>query len=310
MKRLIALLILLCAIPAFAEDKLGGVAIYQAQGVGPVPTPGTDGQILGAINGIPLFVTVGGGAGECTFSATGPAAYMMVCPGYASAGAPAFGPTPPTAPSIGELWYDTSTTPAVLKIWDGTSWITVSGSTNPTFNNVAITNLTVTGTLSLPNASVSDPMLAIAYSGVGACPANQFVITLNRAIAPTCAPITTIPGPVTISNPIFTGAVRMPDSSMWNSSGIAFSPGSRASTLDSLTSAAADSAGSLTRSADGTWNITNITAVVTVGPTPPVNPVIGALWYNTADPSAPHALRIWDGTHWLATTTGQNENMQ
>lgn len=306
MKKLIALLVLLCAIPALAEDKLGGVAIYQAQGVGPVPTPGTDGQILGAINGIPLFVTVGGGAGECTFSATGPAAYMMVCPGYGSAGAPAFGPTPPPTPSVGELWYDTSTTPAVLKIWDGTSWIAVSGSSSPTFNDVTATNLIVTGTVTLPNSSISDPMLANAYSGIGSCPANQFVNALRRNLAPTCAAITTIPGPVTISNPTFTGTVRMPDSSMWTSSGISFSTTTRNATLDSLTGAAANSFGALTRNADGTWNLVTVTAVVPIGPTPPVNPEIGTLWYNTANPSAPHAMTIWDGTNWIELGTGQN----
>lgn len=36
------------------------------------------------------------------------------------------GPTPPSSPTVGQLWYDTSSSPAQLKVWDGAGWIVVS----------------------------------------------------------------------------------------------------------------------------------------------------------------------------------------
>lgn len=54
----------------------------------------------------------------------------------------------------------------------------------------------------LPAGSITDAMLANAYSGVGACTGGQFVTTLNRNAAPTCA---TPPGAGTfapLNNPI------------------------------------------------------------------------------------------------------------
>lgn len=36
--------------------------------------------------------------------------------------------TPPGSPSIGQFYYDTSTTPKQLKVWDGSAWVSVGSS--------------------------------------------------------------------------------------------------------------------------------------------------------------------------------------
>jgi hypothetical protein len=70
--------------------------------------------------------------------------------------------------------------------------------------------------------SITDAMLANAYSGVGACTAGQFVSTLNRNSAPTCttpatgsfAPLINPAGGqnnyAPIASPVFTGTVAAP----------------------------------------------------------------------------------------------------
>ena len=90
-----------------------------------------------------------------------------------------------------------------------------------------------TGILNLPDGSVwnssglSDLNLqaggAITVGGVpagGACPANQYYIALSSSLVPTCAPITYIPGPVTINQATFTGNTVMPDGTTWSIAGI------------------------------------------------------------------------------------------
>lgn len=133
------------------------------------------------------------------------------------------GPTAPNNPAVGDIWYDTSTTPGTLKIWSGTAWVTVGGGggvgadspvftgvvtmpdgstwgsvglsgrvasfTNLTTTNLTTANLTVTGTVTLPSGSITDAMLSNAYSGVGACSSNQFITALNRNAPPTCATV-------------------------------------------------------------------------------------------------------------------------
>jgi hypothetical protein len=41
-------------------------------------------------------------------------------------GATATGATAPTTPAAGQIWIDTSASPSVTKIWDGTVWIAAS----------------------------------------------------------------------------------------------------------------------------------------------------------------------------------------
>jgi hypothetical protein len=38
----------------------------------------------------------------------------------------------PTQPTAGSLWFDTSATPPVLKIWNGAAWVAVGGASAPT----------------------------------------------------------------------------------------------------------------------------------------------------------------------------------
>lgn len=88
-------------------------------------------------------------------------------------------------------------------------------------------------TLNLPDGSVwTDQGLStlniqaggvITIGGVpagGACPANQFYIALSSSLVPTCAPITAIPGPVTINQATFTGTTTFPDGTTWSVGGI------------------------------------------------------------------------------------------
>lgn len=128
--------------------------------------------------------------------------------------------------------YDPST---VIEGPNGSYW------TNEGITNLASLTIAVGGTLTvppgsflyLPDGSVWDSKglstLNIQAGGVitvggipagGACPANQFYIALSSALVPTCAPITNIPGPVTIHNPTFTGTVTGPDGGTWTSTGI------------------------------------------------------------------------------------------
>lgn len=95
-------------------------------------------------------------------------------------------------------------------------------------------------TLNLPDGSVWNSTglsnLNLQAGGVitvgglpagGACPANQFYIALSSSLVPTCAPITNIPGPVTINNPTFTGIVTGPDGGVWSNAGIGLPSTSR-----------------------------------------------------------------------------------
>lgn len=92
-----------------------------------------------------------------------------------------------------------------------------ASSSNPTFTGTTtITNLTVSGTVSLPAGSITDPMLASAYSGIGTCAAGQFVNALTRNAAPTCA----APPAGSLNNPTMTGTVTFPDTTTWTTGGI------------------------------------------------------------------------------------------
>jgi hypothetical protein len=77
-----------------------------------------------------------------------------------------------------------------------------------------------TGLNNLRSLNMAGP---ITFNGVplgGACAANNFMVALSTTVIPTCAPITSIPGPVTINNPTFTGTVTGPDGGTWTSTGI------------------------------------------------------------------------------------------
>lgn len=98
---------------------------------------------------------------------------------------------------------------------------------SPTFTGaVSIPNLTVTATITLPAASITDANLANAYSGVGACAAGSVATTLTRNAAPTCSTMATLGGglfaPLTnpangqnnyapLASPTFTGTVTVPN---------------------------------------------------------------------------------------------------
>lgn len=125
----------------------------------------------------------------------------------------------------------------------------INGPDGSIWNNEGITNLggltiAVGGSLTIPDGSqlnlpdgsnwVADGLsnLNLAPGGVitiggipagGACAANQYYIALSSSLVPTCAPITSIPGPVTISSPTFTGSVTMPDGGTWTNTGILMS---------------------------------------------------------------------------------------
>lgn len=77
-------------------------------------------------NGTPLGGTCPAGEFVYTISSTG----VPSCNATISGGVPDIGSTPPSGPTVGQLWYDTSSSPNVLKVWDGTKWDIVSNITN------------------------------------------------------------------------------------------------------------------------------------------------------------------------------------
>lgn len=168
MKRLLALLfVTLMAVPAFAEDKEGGTVIFTPKGGGTTTLPASSGQILGSFGTTPEWETLSGGSGNCALTRTTAGIYELDCPNYVTGG-----------------------TGAIIN--------------NATINNSTLNNTTFTGTVTLPNGSITDVELANPYSGIGPCPAGQFVNALTRNAPPTCAAITTLSG-VTINNVTITG---------------------------------------------------------------------------------------------------------
>jgi hypothetical protein len=90
-------------------------------------------------------------------------------------------------------------------------------------NYLPINNPMWTGAGAGPTLNLTGPAPSLTFSGValgGACPANEFMISLSNTVVPTCAAITSIPGPVTINNPTFTGTVTGPDGGTWSNTGI------------------------------------------------------------------------------------------
>jgi len=62
--------------------------------------------------------------------------------------------TAPSSPSSGQVYYDTSATPKVLKIYNGTAWVSVAGDIT------SVTSAT-TGQLTVANSTGPDPALSI-----------------------------------------------------------------------------------------------------------------------------------------------------
>jgi hypothetical protein len=87
---------------------------------------------------------------------------------------------------------------------------------NQFVNVISISGAPTCANLPAPAAgSITDAMLANAYSGVGACAAGSVATTLNRNAAPTCTAISTLGSGVwlPVNNPTFTGALTGPNAS-------------------------------------------------------------------------------------------------
>lgn len=104
-----------------------------------------------------------------------------------------------TVPSAGQLLIAVSPTEYRPLTLSGNATINSTGVLTITSlpSGLTINNATFTGVINLPNASITDAMLVNGYSGIGNCPASQFVTGLNRNAAPTCAPAL---GGVVVSN--------------------------------------------------------------------------------------------------------------
>lgn len=189
----ILLAIFLCS-PVFAEDKQGNT-------FGGVPPPDTVGQILGTDGTLPEWETVAGGTGNCHFTRNGPGSYTLNCPNYMTnlMGAP----------------------PQFI------GFSAAGVSENETMSGDATMARTAAGTYKITVTKLNGIVPG------GACPANQFVNLINASAVPTCAPIPSNFAPLVnppggqnnyapIDSPTFTGTVRFPDNSYFNSSGSTF----------------------------------------------------------------------------------------
>lgn len=71
-------------------------------------------------------------------------------------------------------------------------------------SGATLNNLTLTGTVTLPAASIADAALTNGYGGIGACIAGSAAIQLNRNATPTCSPF------LPVNNPTYTGLLTGP----------------------------------------------------------------------------------------------------
>ena len=67
--------------------------------------------------------------------------------------------TAPSSPSTGQVYYDTSATPKVLKIYNGTAWVSVAGDIT------SVTSAT-TNQLTVANSTGPDPALSIVTGSI------------------------------------------------------------------------------------------------------------------------------------------------
>ena len=75
------------------------------------------------------------------------------------------GATAPSRPSKGSMWIDTSTATPVVKIYDGTTWVVVGGSSTPTIE-----------TVNLPGGILGNPAgIGAAYAGLAIPPTGDVV---------------------------------------------------------------------------------------------------------------------------------------
>ena len=112
-------------------------------------------------------------AGDAT-SATplGAVTYQQMMAAVGAIGTIHVGPTAPSPAAAGDLWLDTSTSPSVMKVYDGSTWISMGGATG-VLSVTAGTGLTggtitTTGTIGLANTAVAAGSYTLASITVDA----------------------------------------------------------------------------------------------------------------------------------------------
>lgn len=270
----IALLALLIASPLGAEEKYntGGTA-------GTFPIPIAPGQIIISTQNGYDWVTLGGGNGNCYISVNGPGSASLMCPNFGSGGGGAN--IPPGGPpqimgwsttdqleaetSVGDVTFlrtgantYTATVVAISSVLPSlqvTGPVAINGPLSVTGNTIVngitgtvanFTNQTISGVLNF------GPSGALYFNGNpmgGTCPNGEFVNVINNRGVPTCAPVS---GGAPLVNP----------------------PGGQNNyaPIDSP-----NFTGTVT------INGNPISGGAFVSETPPINPVIGQIWFNPID---------------------------
>ena len=201
--------------------------------------------------------------------------------GNVSFGGVAATTTPPTGPSTGDTWVDTSVGGApVLKIWNGTNWVSsaVSGA------SLATQGEAQTGT---NNDKVMTP-LRVNEAIQALTPAPP--VSNNATITVTAGTQLTGGGTFTVNQAgNSTITLNHEDTSSQGS----LTGNANAKAIQNIT---LDSNGHITNMTDHTITNSDIGSVPvgTSGGSAPSSPVVGQVWYDTGA----SAIKIWGGSAW------------
>jgi len=211
----------------------------------------------------------------------------------------------PTSPDTGDLWYDTSTTPAAAKIWNGSAWAQADSSAQAAAasasglasqaNTLAGGKAKITVSNTAPSTkatgdiwydTATTPASAQVWNGtawVAADSAAKDIATQAGTLAGSKAKATvsnTAPTGPSVGDLWYDTTSTPAAAKIWNGSSWA------------AADAAAQNAAGLASTLAGTK------AKVTVASTAPTSPAAGDMWVDTSTTPAP--VKTWSGSAWIA----------
>lgn len=217
--------------------------------------------------------------------------------------------TAPSPPTIGQLWYDTATTPNQLKVWNGSAWVpATSAPTNsvtttpppsPTVGQFWLDTSTTPNQLKVWNGSAWVPATT---------PSQQAPGTAVSYAAPTNPPV----GQLWYDTSVTPNQLKVWNGNAWVPATTPTSSGQPAGTTVSSTQPSSPTTGQLWYDSGSSpnqlkvWNgsawvpATSPAPPAAVSPTAPTGPSQGQLWYD----SGTNQLKMWNGSAWVPVAAG------